>query len=51
MAKGFTEDHIAMLGLTLFELFLQVSATVLILAQGGYFSLQVLQTGTYKSVD
>jgi hypothetical protein len=51
MAKGFTEDHIAMLRLTLFELFLQVPATVLILAQGGYFSLQVLQTGTCKPVD
>src|SRR5882762_2795288 len=51
MTKGLTEGHITMLGLTLFELFLQISAAVLILAQGGYFSLQVLQTGTCKPVD
>ena len=51
MTESLAENHIPMFGRTLFEFLLQIPATVLVLAQGGNFSLQVLQAGTCKSVN
>ena len=42
MTERFTEDHVAVLGDALFQLLLQVSAAVLILAQRGDLALQIL---------
>jgi hypothetical protein len=50
VTESLAESHISMLGCTLFEFLLQIPATVLILAQGGNFSLQVFQVGTCESV-
>jgi hypothetical protein len=47
---GFPEDHIPVLGNLLLELLLQVSASVLVLAQGQDITLQVFQPHSGESV-
>src|SRR6267154_1341611 len=51
VAECLPEDHIPMFRYTFLKLFLQISATVLIFAQGRYFSLQILQACTCKTID
>jgi hypothetical protein len=50
MTEGFTEDHIAMLGGTLLELLLEVSAAVLVLAQRGDLPHQILDVSACEAV-
>jgi hypothetical protein len=51
MAVGLSEDHVSVLGDTLLELLLEVSATVLILAERKDLALEVFDSGAGESVD
>ena len=42
MLESFTEDDVAMLWNAFLELLLEIAASVLILAQSGNFTLQIL---------
>lgn len=50
MAESFPEDHIPVLGCAFFQLLLQISAPMLVFAQGSYFPLQILQANTSETV-
>ena len=50
VGEGLAEDHIPVLGSAFLKLLLQVATTVLILAQRGNLSLEVLQTNAGKTV-
>lgn len=51
MAKSLSEDHVPMFRDPFLQFLLQVSATMLILAQRWNFALKILQTRTRKAVN
>ena len=51
VTESLPEDHVAVLRNALFQLLLQVAATMLVFAQSGNFSLKVLEAGTSEAVD
>jgi hypothetical protein len=51
VAKGFSEYHISVFRNSFFEFLLQVSASMLIFAQSGYFPLEVFDASASKSID
>ena len=51
MAERLAEDDVAVLGKTLLEFLLEVSATVLVLAQTGDLANEVLEARSGEAVD
>lgn len=51
MPESLPEDHVAMLRDTLLQLLLQITAAVLVFAQGGNLALKILKASACKSVD
>ena len=51
VAVSLGKDHVAVRSVALFELLLEVSASVLVLAQGEELALEILDTHTSESVD
>jgi len=51
VAKRLAENHVAVLRVAFFQLFLQVTAAMLVLAKNGDFSLKVFKAGTSEAVD
>jgi len=50
VAEGFTENHVSMFRKPFFQLFLQITTTMLILAQRCNLSLQILQANSSEPV-
>jgi len=48
---GLPEDHVAMLGNTFLELFLQVPTSMLIFAKLGDLALQLFQSRSREAID
>lgn len=51
VTEGLPEDHITVFRDALFELLLQIPATMLVLAKAGDLAGQVLETSTREAVD
>jgi hypothetical protein len=48
---GFSEDHISVSGFSIFQLLLEVSTTVLVLAEVEELALEIFNSNTSESVD
>jgi len=51
VGEGLAEDDVSMFRGTFLQLLLEITATVLILAQAGDFTNEVLETGTSKTIN
>lgn len=51
MAEGLTEDHVTMFCDTFFKLLLEITASMLVFAETGNFTLKLFKSGTSEAIN